>query len=165
MKTKIVLFSYMLALIVFAQCSSKEKSLGVGDKVQHDDFFYSIQKVLKTPDFVGKKSNGTFYVIMFKVQNDAKRVEHGWDRNVVYVTDENGKEYENNTELEKEYCRINYESYKEKYVTKAGSSDSTVIVFEIPNDVKQPYVKYRGDFLMGDMFDGNQFKNSKVKLF
>lgn len=153
------------ALTLLAACSGTPKTLNVGDKLKHDDFFYSIQKVMKTPDFVGSKSRGTFYVVMFKVQNDAKRVEHPWDRNVVYMVDENGKEYENNIELEKEYSRINYEQFKDKFVTAAGTSDSTVLVFDIPNNVKEPYIKYRGDFLMGEMFDGNQFKNSKVKLF
>jgi hypothetical protein len=120
---------------------------------------------MKTPDFVTKKANGTFYVVMFKVQNDAKKVEHEWDNSVVYVVDENGKEYENNVELQKEFSRINYEQYKEKHVTAAGTSDSTVMVFDIPLNVKQPYVKFRGSFLMGDLFDGNQFKNSRIKLF
>jgi hypothetical protein len=161
------IFLTLIAAIILlvSSCSNEPKTVNIGDKVQHDDFFYSVQKVMKTPDFVGKKSSGTFYVVMFKVQNDAKRVEHPWDRNVVYLVDENGKEYESNIELEKEFSRINYEQFKDKYVTAAGSSDSTVLVFDIPNTVKEPYIKFRGDFLMGDMFDGNQFKNSRVKLF
>ncbi|HMT11580.1 MAG TPA: hypothetical protein PKA39_08155 [Ignavibacteria bacterium] len=146
-------------------CSGQEKVLNVGDKLQHDDFFYSVQKVMKTGDFVGKKTDGIFYVVMFKVQNDAKRTEHDWNRNVLFVVDENGKEYENKADLQKEYSRINYEEYKESYKTAAGTSDSTVVVFELPKSVKQPYIKYRGDFLMGDLFSGNAFKNSKVKLF
>lgn len=159
----LVIFSFLILLI--PGCSGEEKVLNVGDKLQHDDFFYSVQKVMKTPDFVGKKADGTFYVVMFKVQNDAKRTEHEWNRNVLFVVDENGKEYENNAELQKEYSRINYEEYRDSYKTPAGSSDSAVVVFELPNSVKQPFIKYRGDFLMGDLFTGNAFKNSKVKLF
>lgn len=165
MKTKISVSVMMAALLLISACSSEPKTLNVGDKVQHDDFYYSIQKVMKTPDFVGKKSNGIFYVVMFKVQNDAKRVEHEWANNTAYAVDETGKEYETNTELMKEYSRINYEQYKEKHVTAAGISDSTVLVFDLPTNVKEPYIKFRGDLLMGDMFDGNQFKNSRVKLF
>lgn len=165
MKTKIIFAFMVAAILLISSCSGDEKTLAVGDKVQHDDFFYSIQKVMKTHDFVTKKSEGIFYVVMFKVQNDAKKVEHEWTNNVVYVVDENGKEYENNSELQKEFSRINYEQYKDKHVTAAGTSDSTVMVFDIPLNVKQPYVKFRGGFLLGDLFDGNQFKNSRIKLF
>ena len=162
---KILYLLLALFLPLFSKCSSDEKILNVGDKLQHDDYIYSVQKVMKTADFVGKKADGMFYVIMFKVQNDAKRTEHEWSRGVLYVVDENGKEYENKLDLQKEYSRINYEEYRESYKTAAGSSDSAVVVFELPNTVKQPYIKYRGDFLMGDLFSGNAFKNSKVKLF
>ncbi len=163
---KRIIFSVMMAaVLLITSCSGDEKILNIGDKLQHDDFYYSVQKVMKSPDFVGKKADGMFYVVMFKVQNDAKRTEHEWNRKVLYVVDENGKEYENKLELQKEYSRINYEEYKENYKTAAGSSDSAVVVFELPNSVKQPYIKYRGDFLMGDLFSGNTFKNSKVKLF
>lgn len=163
MKNILIVFGFMILLL--QGCSREEKVLNIGDKLQHDDFFYSVQKVMKTPDFVGKKADGTYYVIMFKVQNDAKRTEHEWNRNVLYVVDENGREYENKAELQKEYSRINYEEYRESYKTAAGKSDSAVVVFELPNSVKQPYIKYRGEFLMGDLFSGNAFKNSKVKLF
>lgn len=163
---KNTLFILMGFLILLSQgCSSEEKVLNVEDKLQHDDNFYSVQKVMKTPDFVGKKADGIFYVVMFKVQNDAKSTEYEWNRNVLYVVDENGKEYENKADLQKEYSRINYEEYREGYKTAAGSSDSAVVVFELPNSVKQPYIKYRGDFLMSDLFSGNALKNSKVKLF
>jgi len=162
---KIIFPVIVAAVLLISSCSGDEKILNIGDKLKHDDFYYSVQKVLKTPDFVGKKSEGTFYVVMFKVQNDAGSGEHEWSRSTLYVVDENGKEYENKLELQKEYSRINYEEYKENYKTAAGSSDSAVVVFELPNSVKQPYIKYRGDFLMGDLFSGNTFKNSKVKLF
>ncbi|MBL8017490.1 MAG: hypothetical protein JNK43_09485, partial [Ignavibacteria bacterium] len=104
MKNILIVFGFMILLL--QGCSREEKVLNIGDKLQHDDFFYSVQKVMKTPDFVGKKADGTYYVIMFKVQNDAKRTEHEWNRNVLYVVDENGREYENKAELQKEYSRI-----------------------------------------------------------
>ena len=40
-----------------------------------------------------------------------------------------------------------------------------MLVFDVPREVKEPYLKVRGDFLMGDLFDGNQYKRTRVKLF
>lgn len=166
MGKKIIFPVMVAAVLLITSCSGDEKILNIGDKLQHDDFYYSVQKVLKTPDFVGKKSEGTFYVVMFKVQNDAGSGDHEWNRSTLYVVDENGKEYENKIELQKEYSRINYEEYKENYKTVSGSSDSAVVVFEVPNSVKQPYIKYRGgNSGIGEIFSGNSIKNSKVKLF
>ncbi len=165
MKTKIILFSYMLALIIFAQCSSNDKTLAVGEKVQHDDFFYSVEKVSNSNTIGDKKTNGLYYIVTFKVQNDAKKVDHEWKNDISFVTDENGIVYENNIELQKLLNSRSLFGFKESYSTKAGESETTEFIFDIPLTVKQPYLKYRGDFLMGDMFDGNQFKNSKIKLF
>lgn len=164
MKNLFILSILYISSVFVSSCSKDEQILKVGDKLQHDDFFYSVQKSLKTKEFVTAKANGDFYVLMFKVQNDAKRVDHNWKRDVVYVVDESGREYENLPQLEMEYANINYEKYRESFVTKPGTSDSTVLVFDLPENVKEVYVKYRGDFLMGDLFDGNKFKNTKVKL-
>lgn len=163
MKNILIVFGFMILLL--QGCSRDEKVLNIGDKLQHNDNYYSVQKVMKTPDFVGKKADGTYYVIMFKVQNENKSTDHEWNRNVLYIVDENGREYENKAELQKEYSRINYEEYRESYKTAAGKSDSAVVVFELPNSVKQPYVKYRGDSGIGGFFGGNAITNTKVKLF
>ena len=142
-----------------------KKTLGVGDKVQHDDFFYTVEKVSTSNTIGDKKATGMFYIVTFKVQNDAKKVDHEWKNDVAYVIDENGKVYENNTEMQKILNLMTSFGFKNSYITKAGTSETTQFIFDIPLTVKQPYLKYKGDFLMGDMFDGNQFKNSRIKLF
>ncbi len=76
-----------------------------------------------------------------------------------------GKVYENNTEMQKILNSMTSFGFKDSYITKAGTSETTQFIFDIPLTVKKPYLKYRGDFLMGDMLDGNQFKNLRVKLF
>lgn len=165
MKTKLILFSILTAAFIFSACSSNEKTLGVGDKVQHDDFFYSVEKVATSNTISNKVTGGMYYIVTFKVQNDAKRVDHEWNNNVAFVTDENGKIYENSNDLQKFLNSLNSFGYKDTYVTKAGTTESTTFIFDVPAGVKQPYLKFRGDFLMGDLFDGNQFKNSRIKLF
>ena len=46
-----------------------------------------------------------------------------------------------------------------------GAVDTTVFVFDVPRDVREPYLKVGGEFLMGDLFDGHQYKRTRVKLF
>ena len=164
MKIKII-FTFLFAFLLLLQaCSGDEKTFGIKEKVRHNNFIYSVEEVMKTPEFVGTKANGTFYVIMFKVINEDKSLSHEWNNNSAYIEDENGREYGNVTELKKEFCRINYEKYTDNYVTAAGKTDSTVLVFELPAEVKQPFLKFRADFRIGDLFEGNSLANSRIKL-
>lgn len=162
-KTGILIMSFLAVLI--SACSSDEKTIGLKESIQHDDFRYSVESFERTKMIVETKAGGMFYIVKFRVQNDAKRVDHEWKNDIAYVIDEKGKQYENNIGLQKQIEAVTPFGYKDKYVTHAGVSETTVLVFELPADVKEPYLKVRGDFLMGDLFDGNQFKNTKVKLF
>lgn len=152
-------------LVVISGCS-KERIIPVGEKTQHDDFFYTIEKVEKTGMLGGqKKASGVFYIVSFNCRNNAKRVEHTWKNDVAFITDNNGNIYENDIVAQKTLNQIRPFGFKESYTTKAGESESTVMVFDVPVSISEPCIKFRGDFLMGDLFDGNQFKNTKVKLF
>jgi hypothetical protein len=165
MINKIILLSFILSAVILTSCSSDEKTIGLNQMLQHDDFFYSVLYVETASMIEGKKANGTFYIVKFKVQNDAKRVSHEWKNNVAYITDDKGREFENNNDLQKLLNSAQPFGYKDTYITNAGTSESTLFIFDVPNDVKEPYLRYRGEYLMGDMFDGNRFKNTKVKLF
>lgn len=163
MKTKIFLTT--LTAFIFISCSSDEKTIGLKQNIHHDDFEYSVQSVERAEYIGSAKANGIFYIVTFQVQNDAKRVDHEWDNTIAYVVDEKGKEYENSYEQQKNLKQTKQFTLKEKYVTQSGSTETTILVFDLPKDAKETYLKVRGDFLMGDMLDGNQFKKTKVKLF
>lgn len=163
MKTKIYLS--ILASIIFISCSSDEKTIGLKQNIHHDDFEYSVQNVERAEYIGSAKANGIYYIVTFQVQNDAKRVDHEWNNSIAYLIDGNGKEYENSYEQQKNLKQTKQFTLKEKYVTPSGSTETTILVFDLPKDAKETYLKVRGDFLMGDMFDGNQFKNTKIKLF
>jgi hypothetical protein len=164
MKTKLT--PLIILVMLFSSCST-EKTIGIKQNIHHDDFEYSVQNVSKTEMIGPLKANGIFYIVTFRVENQAKRVEHQWDNSIAYLTDENGREYENSYELQKKlrFRGINPFNLQEKYNTQAGQTDSTMLVFEVPAEVKEVYLKVRGEFLMGDLFDGSQFKNTKIKLF
>lgn len=163
MKTRLIL-RVIIAAFIFSSCS-EEKTIGIKQNIHHDDFEYSVLNVEKMEWIGSRKAEGQFYVITFQVQNDAKRVSHEWGNDIAYLVDENGREYENSYDQQKNLMRTKTFGLKEKYNTAAGQSESTMLVFEVPAGVKEPFLKVRGEFLMGDMFDGNQFKKTKIKLF
>ena len=166
MKTKLVLI--ILTAVFISSCSSQkvtEKTIGIKENIHHDDFEYSVVDFYKTDNISGQKANGTFYVVTFQVQNKAKRVNHEWDNNIAYMTDENNKEYANLNDKQKSLNSVKPFNLKDKYITPAGATELTTFVFDIPKEVNQPYLKVRGEFLMGDMFDGSQFANTKIKLY
>lgn len=163
MNVKILLLIFIP--VIFISCSSKEKIIGLKQNLHHDDFEYSVQSVDKAERIGDVETKGLFYIITFQVENKAKRVDHQWDNSIAFLVDEKGKQYENNNKLQIKLKPIKDFGLQDKYITFAGKTESTILVFELPKDSKEVYLKVRGEFLMGDMFDGNQFKNTKIKLF
>ena len=163
MKLKQILL--ILFTVLICACSGEERVIGLKENIHHDDFEYSVQEFRRT-DMIGNvKAKGLFYIINFRVENRAKRVSHNWDNSTAYLVDKSGKEYENIPEQQRNLTATERFILKDKYDTPAGKTESTMLVFEIPADVKEIYLKVRGEFLMGDLFDGNKFTKTKVKLF
>jgi hypothetical protein len=144
---------------------AKEKTIGLKQNIQHDDFEYSVQMVAKTRQIGDKKAHGEFYLVTFQVENRAKRVGHRWSNDIAYCTDENGTLYEDHEEVQQELNRLQPFGYRDHYLTPAGQVESTILVYDLPAGIKEPCLKVRGEFLMGDLFDGCQYRKIRVKLF
>ena len=82
-----------------------------------------------------------------------------------YLVDEHGRRFENDADAQKQLDARARFGYQDRYVTPAGDAQTTRLVFELPPDAREPYLKVKGWFLMGDLFDGNQFTRVRVKLF
>jgi len=161
---KIILVFLILGFI-FSSCSSDEKVINIGQNIHHDDFEYSVQSVERIDSIGILEIKGALVVVTFKVENHAKRVNHKWDNNIAYVVDNQGKTYENSISLQKYLRTIKDFNLKDEYITPAGESESTVFVFDVPKDSKEMFLKVSGEFLMGDLFDGNQFEHTRIRLF
>ncbi len=162
---KIRIFCSLIVMLFLSSCSKEEKVIGLKQNIHHDDFEYSVQSVEMADSIGAIKARGTFYIITFRVENRAKRVNHIWENSIAYIVDENGKEHENLNEPENELAKEKLFVQKTKHFTPAGETESAALVFDIPKEVKEPYLKVRGEILMGDIFDGSQFRRTKVKLF
>ena len=155
----------MLCCVIFSSCSSKEKVLGLGENIHHDDFEYSVQRVEEAAQIGTLRTQGRFLIVTFQVENRARRVDHRWSNDIAFVVDEHGNQYWNEIEAQKELNRIQAFNYKAQYVTPAGAAESTNLVFDLPGSVKEPYLKVRGSLLMGDVFDLDQYNRTRVRLF
>jgi len=164
-KLKLRLLVTALCSVIFSSCSAKEKVIGIGENIHHDDFEYSVQHLERVKEIGSLRARGTFFVAAFQVENRAKRVDHQWSNNISYIIDEKGIEYGNEPEAQKELNRIKPFGYKPQYVTPAGAAEMTMLVFDVPDGVKEPFLKVRGFLLMGDVFDLNQYRRTRVKLF
>ncbi|HMG14285.1 MAG TPA: DUF4352 domain-containing protein [Saprospiraceae bacterium] len=159
-------------VIILISCNSRypeNNIIGLNQNIHHDDFEYSVTNFIKAKE-IGEGetklvASGNFYLISFKVENNAKRVDHPWDNSIAYIVDENGKEYENNLPAQKKLTESSSFGWIEKHVTSPGSSDTAILVFDIPEAIKTPYLKIKGETLMGDVFDGGKFRKMKIKLF
>ena len=155
----------ILFCVIISSCSSKEKVIGLGENIHHDDFEYSVRSVEQTDQIGNVHARGTFYVVTFRVESRARRVDHRWSNTIAYIVDKSGSKYENNMDVQKELNRINPFDFKNEYVTPAGATETTMLVFDLPREAQAPYLQVRGWLMIGDVFDGNQYKKTKVKLF
>ena len=145
-----------------------EKVIGFGEKIHHDDFDYSVLKVEKLKNIgdgtLTTSTQGTFYVVTLKVENNAKRVMHVWNDLMAYIVDDAGKEYHLWPEGQKAWDLTNGKISASLHSTPAGLSETTQIVFDLPTDAKKPWLKIWKDVLMGDVFDGIAYRKVKVTL-
>src|SRR5262245_30788826 len=155
----------LIALCLAAGCSTEERVIGIGDVIHHDDFEYSVRDVATAPDINGRSAAGVFYIVTFQVENRAKRVNHIWTNDIAYLVDERGRTYENAAASQHALLQSRSKEQPERHVTEAGAIERTIFVFDLPNDVHEAYLKVRGETLMGDVFNGNQFRRMRVRVF
>lgn len=158
-------------LLVLCSCNSDRTGnvIGLRTNIHHDDFEYSVSDYTITK-FLNNgtdtlRAQGLYYLVNFKVENRAMRVRHKWDNSIAYIIDENGNSYENNKDVQQFYEKSHPFRFNEMYNTFAGAVDSTILVFDLPQNIKEPYLKVRGEILMGDVFDRAKFRKLKVSLF
>jgi hypothetical protein len=167
---RIIIISVVTGLAPIS-CNPDKKTvtIGLNQNIHHDDFEYSVTSFTKTPDIIsGKdtiKANGIFYLVHFKVTNNALRVGHTWNNSIAYLIDENGDRYENLPDKQKALNNSLPFGLNEIYNTPHGAADTTILVFELPANVLKPYLKVSGSTLMGDVFDAGRFRRMKVRLF
>jgi hypothetical protein len=157
------------AALLLCSCAPEERTIPVGQRIHHDDFEYSVTscRVSKTIGEGKEKvtAGGNFYVVAFLVENKAKRVNHEWVDSIAYIVDAKGTVYENLPWAQKALQPVTRLSLGEAHITLPGGSDSTVLVFDLPEDVSAPALMVRGETLMGDFFDGGQFRKVRIALW
>jgi hypothetical protein len=155
----------VLSASLASACAGPERVIRVGERIHHDDFEYSVTRVRTMPSIGGRQASGRYVVVTFRVDNHARRVAHEWSNRTAYVVDGSGREFENNVTAQRALAAQERVDYKETYRTLAGDHESTDLVFDVPSEAKEPMLKVRGDILMGDVFDLDQFARTKIRLF
>ena len=154
--------------LLIATCA-RERIIGINERIHHDDFGYLVTRFTVT-DTIGsganlKRAAGRFYLATFVVENRAKRVQHRWDNSIAFVVDDQGRQFENQPELQTLLNAVQPFNYAAQHVTPAGAVEDTQLVFDLPANVARPCLMVRGETLMGDVFDGRAFAKTRVKLF
>lgn len=150
-------FALLLLTGLVACQTADQPVIGIGEGIRHDDFVYSVRRVNRM-DGSSRLNRANpanrLWMVVFRVENQAKRVAHPWSDSTAYVTDSAGNRYESMT----------YAFAKPK-LTPAGQTDSTTLLFSLPKTLTQPYLQVRGETLMGDVLDGRQYEKTKIRLF
>jgi hypothetical protein len=157
-----------LIMAIGSGCNCSDNVIGLNENIHHDDFNYRVTSVEKrrsiSADSVKMTSRGNFYIVTFEVENEAKRVGHKWDNGIAYVISDKGDKYENNVKAQQLLNIREPFEWQSAYNTGHGSSERTRLVFDVPGNPRELYLKVHGETLMGDIFDLNRFKRIKIKL-
>lgn len=158
-----IIFLLILLIGVSISCNEKSENLEIGlnESIYHDDFEYIVTnyEILPVDDFTNR------YRVEFTVINNAEVVEHTWNNSIAYIVDSKGNIYHNDIDLQVKLNEREPFGWNNIYHTHPKSQESTILVFDLPKKVTKPYLKVTGKFLMGDVFDLNQYKRMKVRLF
>jgi hypothetical protein len=166
MKNAVIIF--ILILVFGSGCNRPDHVIGLNENIHHDDFNYRVTAVEKRKsidaDSVHMIAGGTFYIVTFEVENDAMRVGHIWDNQIAYVISDKGNRVENNGAAQQLLNLKEPFEWHSTYNTGHGSSERTRLVFDVPGNPSELYLKVHGETLMGDVLNLNRFKRIKVKL-
>ena len=176
MKTRTRIYFPIIIIVIFmisafSSCSRADngKVIGLNQNIHHDDFEYAVTSFEKTRLIVAGsdtiKASGNFYLVHFRVINKALRVNHQWDNLIAYIVDENGNNFKNIIDYQVFLEKGSPFGWKKMYNTPHGQTDTTILVFDVPVNIVQPFLMVRGEILMGDMFEAGKFLRTKVKLF
>jgi hypothetical protein len=156
----------LVCALGMSACARGDVTVPPGTPIHHDDFDYSVQGVERLDRIGDRHATGVFLVVSFRVENHARRVAHRWGNDIAYVVDASRREYSNDPAAQETLARLEpFDWKRDGYTTPAGAVETTRLVFDVPKAGTAPYLKVRGAFLMGDLFDGHQFTRKKVRLF
>lgn len=166
---KYIVILLTITSIISCKSTGTKYILGLREKIHHDDFEYSVSNYIVSRFLKNGAdtlhARGVFYLVLLKVENNARRVNHKWNNSIGYIMDERGNTYENLPEVQEFWNKVRPFGLKDEYITRASVTDSTYLAFDLPFDVTKPFFKVRGEVLMGDMLDRARFRKMMVRLF
>jgi len=171
MKTAYNILSALAIILLINACTTRNNGnmLGINDRIHHDDFEYvvtdfSVSKKI-TGDHDSLSAQGNFYIVSFRVENHALGTNHRWDNSTAYVIDDEKNIYENRVEAQQLVNSVTLFGWKEEYVTRSQSTDTVILVFDLPESASHPCLMVRGETMMGGLLNGNKFRKAKIQLY
>lgn len=136
--------------------TGEQKVVGIGEGIRHNDFVYSVRRVNVTDAssrLPRSNPDNRLWLVVFQVENQAQ-VAQAWSDSTAFVTDSAGNRYES-------LARMPTGPHR----TPAGRTDSTTLLFSLPQTLTRPYLLVRGETPPGDVPDGRPVDNTKIRLF
>lgn len=161
LKSPLIFLLLIMVLSLSCKTESENLEIGLNESIYHEDFEYIVTdyEILSINEFTNR------YRIKFKVVNNSEVVEHTWNNSIAYIVDSKGNIYNNNKDLQIKLNEREPFGWGSIYHTHPKSQETTILIFDLPKKVTEPYLKVTGKFLMGDVFDLHQYKKMKVRLF
>jgi hypothetical protein len=138
--------SIYFVLLFFTSFTSKEKTLALNEPKEFCGFYLDchlhavVTNVRQTKTVNQKTAEGNFYIVTVKVFSNAKQATLGLTAPRVRVVDATGKTFERSTDAEQELAGNSIKF--DKQVGPQGDYFVKEIVFDLPNDMKNPKLEF-----------------------
>ncbi len=147
---KYILWAAGIAALLFAVYASWSAFgpvhvVAIGQRIQHDDFFFTVQHVTAVPG-----PAGTRYTVSILVENQAKRVPYTWRDGITVIRDADGKTY----------APVSSGTF----TLDAGESRTARVAFLLPANVRGPALRFWDGIFMGDALNGVRYAHEEVAL-
>jgi hypothetical protein len=137
--------------------------VALGQPIRQDDFQYTVVGVTRS-SALGTAAdrtvaNGVYYIVMIRVENDARGVAYRWDPSEVRVIDAAGRAYDYSATAQRALDANNPPPTVEH-----GTTALFRVVFDLPRGVADPQLAFSNGILMGDVFDAASYAKARIPL-
>jgi len=143
----------VLLVAILALLNRHNQTAGFNQEIQYDDFAFSVVGSKEVATLGSTMAQGKFVVVTMKIANHARRVNYTFNKAVVILVDEDGKEYHISDRGQKALDAEPTHNGGCESEIPAGASCVTDVVFDVSKDVRVSHLRTSEGGSVGDVLD------------
>lgn len=152
-------------LALLAMLNRKDQTVGLKQEIQYDDFAFSvlgIRAAAPAGEVVAETIHRSYWIVTLQIANHAQRVDFNFKKSSAILVDEQGREY-HSSEAAQQAIGLG-QAPKCGNPIPAGSSCTTELAFELPEDARASTFRVSEGGRLGDVLDLIFYGKKRITL-